>query len=84
MIWIPTLLLALASVAASAHAPTSSEAALNTLVDGAKASQSDTLMVVHDGKTLVDYRRPGAPTAPIDMMSATKSLVGIGVGRMLT
>jgi len=58
--------------------------ALKALVDGAKASQSDTFLVMRDGKVLADYRRPGAAAAPIDMMSCTKSLVGLAVGRLVT
>ena len=77
------LLLALGACAAPAFADDSA-AALKALVDGAKASQSDTLLVMHDGKVLVDYRRPGAPAGAIEMMSSTKSLVGLAVGRLVT
>lgn len=77
------LLLALALPAASALAESSSPA-LKSVVDGAKASQSDTLLVIRDGKVLADYRRPGAPREPIEMMSSTKSLVGLAVGRLVT
>ncbi len=62
----------------------SDSAALKSLVDGAKTSHSDTLLVIHDDKVLVDYRRPGAPYRPIEMMSSTKSLVGLAVGRLIT
>lgn len=78
------LWLVLVACSLPAVGATSGTTALQSLVDGAKASQSDTLMVVHDGNVLVDYRRPGAPVEPIDMMSSTKSLVAIGVGRLLT
>jgi CubicO group peptidase (beta-lactamase class C family) len=75
----------IALAAASWPALASQQAtALKALVDGAKASQSDTLLVIHDGKVLANYRRPGTSTDPIDMMSSTKSLVGLAVGRLIT
>ena len=77
--------LATALFLATAPVPAdTSGAALEAIVDGAKASQSDTLLVMHEGKVLVDYRRPGAPKGPIEMMSSTKSLIGLAVGRLVT
>lgn len=79
--WLVATALALSVTSAFAG---STGRALKDLVDGAKASQSDTLLVLHDGKKLVDYHRPGASNEPIDMMSSTKSLVGLAVGRLIT
>lgn len=58
--------------------------AIQALLDGARASHSDTMLVVRDGAVLAAYRKPGEPSGGIEMMSATKSLVGVGIGRLLT
>lgn len=80
----PWFVLATLALTAGSALAGSSDNALKTIVDDAKAAQSDTLLVMHDGKTLVDYRRPGAPAGPIEMMSSTKSLIGLAVGRLVT
>ena len=76
----PWFVLATLALTAGSALAGSSDTALKAIVDDAKAAQSDTLLVMHDGKTLVDYRRPGAPAGPIEMMSSTKSLIGLAVG----
>lgn len=68
---------------AAAAPPSSSEQAVQRLVDGARESHSDAMRVVRDGKVLADYHKPGPVPGRIEMMSATKSLVGLAVGRLL-
>lgn len=81
--WLPTLLATLL-LTSTAHAGRATEAALQALVDGAKASHSDTMLVLRDGKVLASYTKPGERAHAIEMMSATKSLVGLAVGRLVT
>lgn len=81
--WLLPLFASLLMVS-TAHAGRASDAALNALVEGAKASHSDTMLVLRDGKVLASYTRPGETPHAIEMMSATKSLVGLAVGRLVT
>ncbi len=59
------------------------EAALARLVEAAGASHSDALVVMRDGK-LVGSWHSGGERRPIEAMSATKSIVGLAVGRLIT
>lgn len=68
---------------AAASAPVPVDRALHALREGAVASQSDAMEIVHDGQILAQYQRPGEPVQPIDMMSATKSVVALGIGLLL-
>src|SRR5690606_2836438 len=45
-------------------------------------SHSDSLLVIRDGEVLLERYRDGEP-APIELMSATKSVVAIGIGLLL-
>jgi len=70
--------------AGASAAPTpAQQAALQAFEAHAQASQSDAVVVLHNGRPLLDYRRPGAPAGPIEMMSCTKSLVALGIGRLI-
>ncbi|MCD9027410.1 beta-lactamase family protein [Luteimonas sp. BDR2-5] len=60
------------------------QAALQVLREGARASDSDTLRIVHDGVVLLDQRRPDTPADGLETMSVTKSLVALAIGRLLT
>ena len=60
------------------------EEALQAFKARAVAAESDTVLVLQDGRPLLDHRRPGAAPGPMEMMSCTKSLVALGIGRLLT
>src|SRR3954469_14367506 len=57
-------------------------AALKRLLDEARAPHSEALVVLYDGKVLVDERF-GRPPRLIEAMSATKSVVSLAVGLLL-
>lgn len=88
-----TLTLSLALVAAGAlptHAaraadalPPATQAALGKLLGRAKATHSDAVLVLHDGKPIGHYYRDGKAPGPIELMSATKSVVALGIGQLL-
>ncbi len=84
------LCLALAAGAAPTHAadgtsplPPAAQAALDTLLERGKATHSDTVLVLHDGQPIGHYYRDGTPPGPIELMSATKSVVALGIGQLL-
>lgn len=80
---LSTGLLLLASAAwAQAPAPTA-DAAKAALIEGAKVSRSDAMLVTRDGKVLAEYYRDGRTPEPIEMMSATKSIVALAVGALI-
>jgi CubicO group peptidase (beta-lactamase class C family) len=58
------------------------EAALASIVHDAEASGSDTLLVIKDGRVVVE-RYFGKPHGPIETMSATKSVVSIAIGMLI-
>jgi CubicO group peptidase (beta-lactamase class C family) len=58
-------------------------AALERLVKRAEETHSDALVVLQDGKVVGDWRF-GKPAGPIEAMSATKSVVGLAIGRLVT
>ena len=58
-------------------------AALERLVKRAEETHSDALVVLQDGKLVGDWRF-GKPAGPIEAMSATKSVVGLAIGRLVT
>jgi CubicO group peptidase (beta-lactamase class C family) len=71
-----------AARAADPMAP-AAQAALDTLLERGKATHSDTVLVLHDGKPIGHYYRNGTPPGPIELMSATKSVVALGIGQLL-
>jgi CubicO group peptidase (beta-lactamase class C family) len=82
------LFLGLAAGAAPVHAargtePPAAQAALDTLLARGKATHSDTVLVLHDGTPIGHYYRDGTPPGPIELMSATKSVVALGIGQLL-
>jgi len=83
--WMSVLCLCLASSvpAWAAEPKPTAEAATAALVEGAKASNSDAMLVMRDGKLLAEYYRSGKTPAPIEMMSATKSIVALAIGGLI-
>jgi CubicO group peptidase (beta-lactamase class C family) len=57
-------------------------AALDDLVREAERTKSDALLVIVDGKVVVE-RYFGKPRSPIETMSATKSVVSMAIGRLV-
>ncbi len=57
--------------------------AIDAMILEAEASGSDALLVVVDGKTVVE-RYFGRPRAPIETMSVTKSVVSLAIGQLIT
>ncbi len=85
--WLAMLSLCLATAPAAAQPerprkPTA-EAATAALIEGAKASRSDAMLVLRDGKTVAEYYRSGQAPGPIEMMSATKSIVALAIGGLI-
>lgn len=81
---IPIVAVLLGTCACGATVPSATTSkALAAIVAGAKASHSDTLLVLRDGMPLVAYYREGHDPGPIEMMSATKSIVALGIGRLM-
>jgi len=76
-------LLICASAIAAAPTP-AQEAALRMIAARAQATESDAVLVLHDGKPLLERHRDGTTPGAIEMMSRTKSLVALGIGRLLT
>lgn len=58
-------------------------AALDRLVKRAEETHSDALVVLKDGKLVGDWRF-GKTAGPIEAMSATKSIVSMAIGRLVT
>lgn len=84
--WLAMLYLCLASMPAWAYeAPPkpTPEAATAALIEGAKASRSDAMLVLRDGKAIAEYYRSGQAPGPIEMMSATKSIVALAIGGLI-
>ncbi len=79
-ITIAVLVLLAAGIAAATGPDT--EAALDHLRTASATAESDALLIVHDGRVLVDTATDAA-RAPIELMSATKSVVALGVGLLL-
>ncbi len=57
--------------------------ALDKLVEQAKKYNSDTLVVMHDGILIGEWKF-GQTNKPIELMSVSKSVVCIAIGKMLT
>jgi CubicO group peptidase (beta-lactamase class C family) len=57
-------------------------AALEQLKERATQAKSDALMIVKDGKLIVDWTFD-QPVGPIEAMSATKSIVNLAIGRLI-
>ena len=65
------------------HAPHAlDEDVLERLVERARESASDALIVLHGGATVIDERFD-RPAGPIETMSVTKSIVALAYGRLL-
>ncbi|MEN4904002.1 serine hydrolase domain-containing protein [Luteimonas sp. TWI1416] len=78
---IAAFLLSAAALASAPGQDTTTEA-LARLQAASTAAESDALLIVHDGRVLVDTATDPA-RAPIELMSATKSVVALGVGLLL-
>ena len=59
------------------------EAALQRILDGGRDSHSDAVLVLKDGRELGHHYRGGTPPGPIELMSATKSIVALGIGQLI-
>lgn len=84
--WASVLCLCLASMpvwAQGAGQIPTVEAATTALIEGAKASRSDAMLIMRDGKVLSEYYRSGKAPGPIEMMSATKSIVALAIGGLV-
>lgn len=57
--------------------------ALDRLVRRAGETNTDALVILHDGRLVGDWRF-GKPARPIEAMSATKSVVNLAIGRLVT
>jgi CubicO group peptidase (beta-lactamase class C family) len=57
--------------------------ALGRLLDAGQASNSDAIVILHDGELVGAWYAGGTPQR-IEAMSATKSIVSLAVGRLLT
>ena len=77
-------LAALTCASAMAALTPAQEAALRAVAARAQASESDAVLVLQNGQILLDHHRSGATPGAIEMMSCTKSLVALGIGRLLT
>ncbi|GAA3914589.1 serine hydrolase domain-containing protein [Luteimonas lutimaris] len=79
------LLLALAAglPASAADLPPAAQAALDHLLDKARSTHSAAVLVLRDGKPVGRYDRDGKPPGAIELMSATKSVVALGIGQLL-
>lgn len=62
--------------------PASVAQAVDAMARAGADSHSDTLLVMHDGEVLLEHYGAGE-RGPIELMSATKSVVALGVGLLL-
>lgn len=59
-------------------------AVLRSIVQGSRRSESDALVLIRDGATLLEeYSARDGARGPIEAMSATKSIVALAFGRLL-
>jgi CubicO group peptidase (beta-lactamase class C family) len=70
------------SAAASASAAPATEAQLQTIERAARASHSDAVLVMHGDEVLLEHYADD-DRSPIELMSATKSVVAIAIGLLL-
>ncbi|TWI06018.1 CubicO group peptidase (beta-lactamase class C family) [Luteimonas cucumeris] len=83
-LWLGGMALWLACLPMAAGAADAEvDAAVASLLEGAKASRSSAMLVMRDGEVLAEYYRGGKPPAPIEMMSATKSIVALAIGALI-
>lgn len=78
------VLLALSQVGSAWAATEAPSRAAQNLVQEAIAQHSSSLLVMRDGKVLAQYRDPALKSEELDMMSATKSVVALGIGLLVT
>lgn len=76
------LLLSTVSLQAAGLSPPAQQA-LDAIEQGALDSQSDAVLVVIDGTTVLQ-RTSQSPPKPIETMSATKSVVALAIGALLS
>ena len=75
--------IACALPARAADLTPAAETALQRVLDGGRDSHSDAVLVLKDGKELAHHYRGGTPPGPIELMSATKSVVALGIGQLI-
>jgi CubicO group peptidase (beta-lactamase class C family) len=83
VVGLASLLIWVGAGAVAAPTP-AQEAALRMIAARAQATESDAVLVLRDGQLLLDRHRAGTTPGAIEMMSCTKSLVALGIGRLLT
>src|SRR5690606_11701219 len=80
---VAVLGIACALPAFAADLTPAAEAALQRVLDGGRDSQSDAVLVLKDGEELGHYYLGSTPPGPIELMSATKSVVALGIGQLI-
>ncbi len=70
------------AAAGAASMPASAREALQTIARKGAEQHSDALLVMHDGTVLLEDDGDGPP-GTIELMSATKSVVALGIGLLL-
>jgi CubicO group peptidase (beta-lactamase class C family) len=79
-----SVLLALTQASSAWAATEASSPAIKHLVQEAIAQHSSSVLVMRDGKVLAQYRDPALKADGINMMSASKSVVALGIGLLVT
>lgn len=77
-----TSFLLVAPATAAPPLPAPAAEALATIERAGRDSHSDALLVMHDGEILLEHHGDGE-AGPIELMSATKSVVALGIGLLL-
>ncbi|HUH91227.1 MAG TPA: serine hydrolase domain-containing protein [Lysobacter sp.] len=81
---VVVLALAWANPLPAADLPSAAaESALQRILDGGRDSHSDSVLVLADGAELGHYYRDDKAPGPIELMSATKSVVALGIGQLI-
>lgn len=78
-----SLLLVCLAACGAAHASSPVDAAIAHIAQRSSDTRSDAVLVLRNGEVLLD-RHTGTAPAPIELMSVTKSVVALIVGRAVT
>lgn len=77
LLWVLTI------IASGVMAPQTESDFLESLKNAAEASHTDSLLLVQNGRVLADWTF-GQERQPIELMSVLKSIVALGIGRLIT